>query len=40
MRSKHADVLTKIRTEQALSSDIEAKLKEVLDGYAKTFVAA
>jgi F-type H+-transporting ATPase subunit alpha len=40
MRSKHQDLLAKIRTEQALSAEIEAKLKEILDGYAKSFVAA
>ncbi len=37
MRSKHADILETIRKEQALSDATNARLREVLDGFAKTF---
>jgi F-type H+-transporting ATPase subunit alpha len=39
-RAKQSPLLDTIRTEQAVSDETEAKLKEFLDGYAKTFVAA
>ena len=37
VRSQHSDVLTTIREEQKLSDETEAKLKEILDQYAKSF---
>jgi F-type H+-transporting ATPase subunit alpha len=37
LRSKHADVLEKIRSTTDLSSDVEAKLKSAVDGFAATF---
>ena len=37
VRARHADVLTAIRTEGALSAATEAKLKEILEAYAKNF---
>ena len=37
MRSKHSDVLTTIRTEQALSDATEKKLASILEGFVKTF---
>ena len=37
MRAKHADLLDSIRKSGDLSKDDEAKLKDVVDGYAKTF---
>jgi F-type H+/Na+-transporting ATPase subunit alpha len=37
LRSKHADLLDSIRKSNDLSSDDEAKLKGVVDGFAKTF---
>ncbi len=37
VRARHADVLTTIRTEGALSAATEAKLKEILEAYAKNF---
>ena len=37
MRTKHADLLDSIRKSGDLSKDDEAKLKDVVDGYAKTF---
>jgi F-type H+-transporting ATPase subunit alpha len=37
VRTKHNDILESIRTSLDLSSDNEKKLKEVVDGYAKTF---
>jgi F-type H+-transporting ATPase subunit alpha len=37
MRSKHQDVLDEIRTGKALTEAIEAKLKDILDGFAKSF---
>jgi F-type H+-transporting ATPase subunit alpha len=37
VRSKHADVLATIRTEQKLSDDTIAKLKSIMDGFAKSF---
>ena len=39
-RAKHGDVLNSIRTEQQLTDEIEGKLKDALDAYSKTFVAA
>ena len=39
-RAKQSALLDTIRTEQAVSDETEAKLKEFFDGYAKTFVAA
>ena len=40
MRSAHSNILGTIRDEQAVSDEVEAKLKEILDGYAKNFVSA
>ncbi|WP_341705299.1 F0F1 ATP synthase subunit alpha [Ferrovibrio sp.] len=37
MRSKHGDVLKAIREQQALTPDIEEKLKAILEDFAKTF---
>jgi F-type H+-transporting ATPase subunit alpha len=37
LRSKHADILDAIRTSKELSNDNAAKLKSVVDGFAKTF---
>jgi len=37
MRGKHADILETIRKEQALSDATTARLREVLDGFAKSF---
>ena len=37
LRSKHADLLASISKSGDLSKDDEAKLKDVVDGYAKTF---
>lgn len=37
VRAKHADVLATIRSEQKLSDDTTAKLKSILDGFAKSF---
>ena len=37
VKSKHADILQGIRESQALTPDLEAKLKAVLDDLAKTF---
>ncbi|MGV6821128.1 MAG: F0F1 ATP synthase subunit alpha [Parvularcula sp.] len=37
MHASHADVLTAIRTEQKVSDDTEAKLKTILDTFAKNF---
>jgi len=37
VRGKHNDILEDIRTSGDLSSDTEKKLKDVVDGYAKTF---
>jgi F-type H+-transporting ATPase subunit alpha len=37
MRTKHADVLDSIRKSGDLSKDDEAKLKDAVDGYAKSF---
>jgi F-type H+-transporting ATPase subunit alpha len=37
MRGKHASLLDSIRKSGDLSKDDEAKLKDVVDGYAKTF---
>ena len=37
LRTKHADLLDSIRKSGDLSEADEAKLKGVVDGYAKTF---
>ena len=37
LHSQHADLLEAIRTEKALSADLEARLKAALDAFAKTF---
>jgi len=37
MRAKHSDVLTTIRTEQALSDATEKKLASIIEGFVKTF---
>jgi F-type H+-transporting ATPase subunit alpha len=37
VRDKHADVLATIRSEGEISDETEAKLKSILDGFAKTF---
>jgi F-type H+/Na+-transporting ATPase subunit alpha len=37
LRGQHADLLTAIRTQKALSDDLEAQLKAVLDAFAATF---
>jgi F-type H+-transporting ATPase subunit alpha len=37
LRGKHPEILEDIRVTNDLTSDTEAKLKAVLDGYAKTF---
>jgi F-type H+-transporting ATPase subunit alpha len=37
LRTKHADLLDSIRKSGDLSKDDEAKLKDVVDGYAKSF---
>jgi F-type H+/Na+-transporting ATPase subunit alpha len=37
MHSAHADILTAIKTEKALSKDLEAKLKDAIEAFAKTF---
>ncbi len=39
LRSKHADVLTAIANEKALSDDLRGKLKSAIDGFKKTFAA-
>jgi F-type H+/Na+-transporting ATPase subunit alpha len=37
LRGKNADILTSIRDSRDLSDDTAAKLKAVVEGYAKTF---
>jgi F-type H+-transporting ATPase subunit alpha len=37
LRGKHADILDAIRDTRDLSDDLAAKLKDVVEGYAKTF---
>jgi F-type H+-transporting ATPase subunit alpha len=37
MRGKHKDVLDAIRTTKQLAPDTEAKLKSILDEFAKSF---
>jgi F-type H+-transporting ATPase subunit alpha len=37
LRSKHVDLLNAIRDSRELSNDNEAKLKGVVEGFAKTF---
>jgi F-type H+-transporting ATPase subunit alpha len=39
LRSKHADILTKIATEKALSDDLRAQLKSAIEAFKKTFTA-
>jgi F-type H+-transporting ATPase subunit alpha len=37
VRGKHADILDAIRSSKDLSSDTEAKLKDVVQNYTKSF---
>jgi F-type H+-transporting ATPase subunit alpha len=37
LRGKNADILTGIRDSRDLSDDLAAKLKAVVEGFAKTF---
>jgi F-type H+-transporting ATPase subunit alpha len=37
LRSKHVDILDAVRTSKDLSSDSEAKLKDVVQTFAKSF---
>jgi F-type H+-transporting ATPase subunit alpha len=37
LRSKHADILDAVRASKDLSSDSEAKLKDVVQNFAKSF---
>jgi F-type H+-transporting ATPase subunit alpha len=37
LRNQHADILTDIRDTRALSDATTAKLKNVVEGFAKTF---
>ena len=37
LHSKHADLLTGVRTQKALSGELEAELNSVLTGFAETF---
>ncbi len=37
VRGKHTDILDSIRAEKKVSDETEAKLKEILDGFAKAF---
>ena len=37
MRSKHGDILEAVRASKDLSSDTEAKLKDVVQSFAKSF---
>jgi F-type H+-transporting ATPase subunit alpha len=37
LRSKHADLLDTVRSSKDLSSDSEAKLKDVVQNFAKSF---
>jgi F-type H+-transporting ATPase subunit alpha len=37
LRGKHADILDQIRTSKDLSDDTAAKLKSVVEGFAKSF---
>jgi F-type H+-transporting ATPase subunit alpha len=39
LRGRHADLLTQIATEKALSDDLRAKLKAAIDGFKKTYTA-
>ena len=39
LRSKHADILTKIATEKALSDDLRTQLKAAIEAFKKTFTA-
>jgi F-type H+-transporting ATPase subunit alpha len=39
LRGRHADLLTAIATEKALSDDLRGKLKAAIDGFKKTYVA-
>jgi F-type H+-transporting ATPase subunit alpha len=40
IKANHSDILTDIRTTQALSEETQGKLKSALDAYAKNFVAS
>ncbi len=37
LHAKHGDILSGIAAEKALTPDLEAKLKDVIEGFAKTF---
>ena len=37
MRGQHKDILDAIRTQKQLTPDVEGKLKNVLDGFSKSF---
>ena len=37
MHSNHAGILDAIRTQKALSKDLEAELKAAIDAFSKTF---
>jgi len=39
LRAKHAEILTKIATEKALSDELRAELKAAIEGFKKTFTA-
>ena len=39
LRGRHADLLTAIATEKALSDDLRSKLKAAIDGFKKTYTA-
>jgi len=39
LRGRHADILTAIATEKALSDDLRGKLKAAIDGFKKTYTA-
>ncbi len=39
LHSKHSEILSSIAKEKALSEEVEGKLKGVIEGFAKTFVA-
>ena len=39
LRTQHTSLLSGIRTQKALSSDLEAELKSVLDGFTTSFTA-
>ena len=37
LHGQHADLLSDIRTQKELKPDLESKLKEALDGFARSF---